>query len=75
VSVVSVGGYELNADLNAAYNIRNIHQASLGMFTPGGSQSSDLSYPLTRLPVSEVQAVRRKKTVVDCVSVVMRLAK
>jgi hypothetical protein len=31
----------------------------------GRSQSSDLSYPLTRLPVSEVQAVRRKKTVVD----------
>jgi hypothetical protein len=65
---VSVGGYELNADLNAAYNIRNIHQALLGLSLAGGSksvQSSDLSYPPIGLPISEVQAVRRKKTVVD----------
>jgi putative transposase len=50
-------GYELNADLNAAYNIRNKHLASLGMSLAGGSPSTDLSYPLTRLPVREVQAV------------------
>jgi putative transposase len=58
-------GYELNADLNAAYNIRNKHQALFGMSLAGGSKSSDLSYPPIGLPVSEVQAVRRKKTVVD----------
>jgi hypothetical protein len=29
----------LNADLNAAYNIRNIHQALFGMSLAGGSKS------------------------------------
>jgi hypothetical protein len=63
--VMSVGGYELNADLNAAYNIRNIHQALFGISLAGGSKSSDLSYLPIGLPIREVQAVRRKKTVVD----------
>lgn len=39
-------GYCLNADLNAAYNIRNKHLASLGMTLTGGSPSSGLSSPL-----------------------------
>jgi putative transposase len=58
-------GYELNADLNAAYNIRNKHLASFGMSLAGGSKSSDLSYPPIVQTIDELQAVRRKKTVVD----------
>lgn len=39
-------GYILNADLNASYNIRNKHLASLGRALAGGSSSSGLSSPL-----------------------------
>ncbi|WP_201387351.1 RNA-guided endonuclease TnpB family protein [Ktedonobacter sp. SOSP1-52] len=37
-------GYCLNADLNAAYNIRNKHLASLGISLAGGSLSDGLSF-------------------------------
>lgn len=39
-------GYTLNADLNAGYNIRNKHLASLGRTLAGGLPSSGLSSPL-----------------------------
>lgn len=39
-------GYTLNADLNAGYNIRNKHLASLGTSLAGGLTSSSLSSPL-----------------------------
>jgi putative transposase len=40
-----VCGYTLNADLNASYNIRNKHLASLGTTLAGGPSSSCLSSP------------------------------
>jgi putative transposase len=46
-------GYCLNADLNAAYNIRNKHLASLGMTLAGAPPSSGVSSPL---PGGEGQA-------------------
>lgn len=45
--------YQLNADLNASYNIRDKHLASLGISLAGGPQSMGLSLP----PSGEVQAV------------------
>lgn len=39
-------GYTLNADLNASYNIRHKHLASLGTTLAGGLSSSSLSSPL-----------------------------
>lgn len=45
--------YQLNADLNASYNIRDKHLASLGMSLVGGPQSIGLS----SLPSGEGQAV------------------
>ncbi|MBN9390858.1 MAG: transposase [Chloroflexi bacterium] len=45
--------YQLNADLNASYNIRDKHLASLGISLAGGPQSMGLSHP----PSGEVQAV------------------
>lgn len=45
--------YTLNADLNASYNIRNKHLASLGIALAGGPSSSGLSFPL---PGREEQA-------------------
>jgi putative transposase len=45
--------YQLNADLNAAYNIRDKHHASLGIALAGGPQSIGLTYPAL---VVEVQA-------------------
>lgn len=38
-------GFELHADLNAAYNIVAKYRASGGMSATGGSSSTDLSYP------------------------------
>ncbi len=45
--------YQLNADLNASYNIRDKHLASLGISLAGGPQSTGLSHPTSL----EVQAV------------------
>lgn len=45
--------YRLNADLNASYNIRDKHHASLGISLAGGPQSIGLTHP----PSGEVQAV------------------
>ncbi len=45
--------YQLNADLNASYNIRSKHLASLGISLAGGPQSIGLSSP----PPGEGQAV------------------
>jgi putative transposase len=45
--------YQLNADLNASYNIRDKHLATLGMSLGSGPQSMGLSHP----PSGEVQAV------------------
>lgn len=47
-------GYQLNADLNASYNIKAKHLATLGISLSGGSSSSDLSCP----PSGETQAPR-----------------
>jgi IS605 OrfB family transposase len=45
--------YQLNADLNAAYNIRDKHLATLGISSSSGPQSMGLTHP----PSGEVQAV------------------
>ena len=45
--------YQLNADLNASYNIRDKHLATLGISLGSGPQSMGLSHP----PSGEVQAV------------------
>ncbi len=45
--------YQLNADLNASYNIRDKHLASFGIALAGGPQSIGLSQP----PSGELQAV------------------
>jgi len=46
--------YQLNADLNASYNIADKHLASFGISLAGGPQSIGLSHPSTS--VVEVQA-------------------
>lgn len=45
-------GYQLNADLNASYNIRSKHLANIGTSFVGGLPSSSLSYPSS----GEIQA-------------------